>query len=808
MVIETWFSQDVKKPVQVHYIDGNVFSQDNSGNLIGVLLMDGDDEVTVSGTVSANVIRSDGTTVAVSGTKSGNKAQVVLPQSAYAVPGLISVIIKTTDSGAVTTLCAVVGNVYQSTTDTVVDPGTIIPSVQTLIASIEAAVSSIPADYSSLWTSLAPAYSSDSTYNAGDYVTYDGKLYVCGVNITTAESWTAAHWSETSAAYGLKSFIPIQKSVYYGTNQFNGHGVIPFIAGYYTTSDNPTTNGNYTRTPNYVCAKAPCSAGDVFTVHVRAGGGNTRSWAFYDSDNALVQRSNANVEFNGQLTAPTNAAYVVFNNAVANLNDGYYAFKGKPFVYDSFPVEDSKYPVESGGLYDELWECREAIGQDGTEQETTADSGYYWNDETDTAVKTEYSGYKAYSAISVNPGEHYRVYGYFATSTKQHLGLVVDSNYKIMIRLGKTHQAYNDCYCTIPEGAAYILMTSNVSAICYKLNLNRAVTYAGGLNYNGKTVAIIGDSISTNGNYSASNRLGNVPEIFVETEDIGVQLSGYVTYYDVGTTIGGHTITESEVGTEITVTPVSGDEGKMIGKPLNNNSASVVTWWEVAQKVLGFDPVAVCWSGSSITSHEANDTEDGHYIYKTSYAWHPAQIRKCGVRTPGTMTRTAPDVIIIYRGTNDFSHSPYTRLTDYLTRYPFTIPETDAYTDNGTKYGFLEGLAITVNRLREAYPEAQIMVCTFNYFHRNSTTYPGFPSRNGINTIYQYNDAIREFANYFGCGLIEFDKDGITWANAASGAYYQEGTSTTANHTHPNTKGHKVLGNRALIDMQRENNMA
>ena len=192
---------------------------------------------------------------------------------------------------------------------------------------------------------------------------------------------------------------------------------------------------------------------------------------------------------------------------------------------------------------------------------------------------------------------------------------------------------------------------------------------------------------------------------------------------------------------------------------------------------------------------------------KTSYAWHDAQIRKCGVRIPGTMTRIAPDMIIIYRGTNDFSHSPYTRLTDYLDNYPQTIPETDTFIDEEgvMRYGYIEGLAITINKLRTAYPETPIVLCTFNYFHRLS--YSGYPSRNGLNTIYQYNDIIRKVANFFGCGIIEFDKDGITYANAASGAYYNEGTSPTASHTHPNTKGHKLLGNRAIIDLQRINSM-
>ena len=45
--------------------------------------------------------------------------------------------------------------------------------------------------------SIAPAYSTSSTYNVGDYVSYNGKLYVCTTEISTAEAWTPAHWSET-----------------------------------------------------------------------------------------------------------------------------------------------------------------------------------------------------------------------------------------------------------------------------------------------------------------------------------------------------------------------------------------------------------------------------------------------------------------------------------------------------------------------------------------------------------------------------------------------------------------------------------
>ena len=189
-IIETWFNQDLKKAVNVQYIDGNVFSQDNNGNRVGVNVYDNGSAASLSGSVAANVIRSDGATVAVSGTLSGNQAYVDLPQAAYAVPGVISIVIKLTSDSDITTLCAVVANVYQSSTDSAVDPGTIIPSIETLIAEIEAAVASIPADYSSLWTRLAPSFSSSKNYVAGQYVTYDGGVY--RFKVDHSGNWSAS----------------------------------------------------------------------------------------------------------------------------------------------------------------------------------------------------------------------------------------------------------------------------------------------------------------------------------------------------------------------------------------------------------------------------------------------------------------------------------------------------------------------------------------------------------------------------------------------------------------------------------------
>lgn len=148
--IETWYRQDLTQPVQVHHLPGNVFSQDNQGNIVGVEVFDGGVPATLSGTVSATIVRSDGGTVAASGTLSGNKMSVSLPAEAYAIPGVISIVLKLTNGSVVTSLLAVVAVVYPSSTSQGVDPGTIIPDITALINAINDAVASIPPDYDAL----------------------------------------------------------------------------------------------------------------------------------------------------------------------------------------------------------------------------------------------------------------------------------------------------------------------------------------------------------------------------------------------------------------------------------------------------------------------------------------------------------------------------------------------------------------------------------------------------------------------------------------------------------------------------------
>ena len=269
---------------------------------------------------------------------------------------------------------------------------------------------------------------------------------------------------------------------------------------------------------------------------------------------------------------------------------------------------------------------------------------------------------------------------------------------------------------------------------------------------------------------------------------MGVQLSAYLTKEDVdgGLSIGGVTFDSSQIGIEVTFTPTASDVGKKIGISKNYNPSSLKVWWKYLIEKFDNTIIPVCWSGSGLTRNRQTSDE-----YKTSYAWHESQIRKCGIRILGTMNRTAPDVIIITRGGNDWSHSPYAMLTDgYFENYDVQYPTTDIRQDG--EYGFKEAYFMTIGKLREAYPFAKIVLCTYPPLKR--VNYSHFPMNNGYYSEPQYNNAVREIADFCGCDVIEFDKCGITWENMYP-TYVSDSATTPV---HPNAKGHELMAKCAI----------
>lgn len=123
MVFETWLEADLKAGQRVTPLAGNVFSQDELANKIGVIVRDGGDPAVLSGTVVGSIIRADGVTIEVSGAVEGNTAYIILTEPCYAVVGEIQISIRLIEGDEKTTLAACKGYVHRTKTDAVIDTG-------------------------------------------------------------------------------------------------------------------------------------------------------------------------------------------------------------------------------------------------------------------------------------------------------------------------------------------------------------------------------------------------------------------------------------------------------------------------------------------------------------------------------------------------------------------------------------------------------------------------------------------------------------------------------------------------------------
>ena len=132
MQFETWLETDLAKTLVVKKLAGSFFSGDVNANLIGVSVYRSGEPETLSGAISGYIIFPDGQTVVTTGTRDGNRAWIILPASAYTQIGIISIVIK---AGNVT-IAACSATVYSSTTDTIIDPGSVVPDISQLLQAI------------------------------------------------------------------------------------------------------------------------------------------------------------------------------------------------------------------------------------------------------------------------------------------------------------------------------------------------------------------------------------------------------------------------------------------------------------------------------------------------------------------------------------------------------------------------------------------------------------------------------------------------------------------------------------------------
>ena len=310
----------------------------------------------------------------------------------------------------------------------------------------------------------------------------------------------------------------------------------------------------------------------------------------------------------------------------------------------------------------------------------------------------------------------------------------------------------------------------------------------------GKKIAVIGDSISTIYNF-------NTPSWTINARDVGQTIEAWVTHYDVGKTIGGVAITDEMNGYKHQFTPTADDIGKTIGEAYNYNNSSTRVWSQHLCDLTGCELVCnASWSGAQLVKGQG-ENEDGTPKSSTSttalsYAWSDYTLSRFTNNFDEDGNTIVPDVIFIYRGTNDATHSPH----GYFDKLDMKdgLPTTDLV---GEKRYYQLAANILVSKLRTAFPNVTIYFCTMNYFRRGIDL--GWTRRFGsssspLETLAEANDCIRDVANKLGCGIVEFDKDGIS-PFVDPTLYYRDGDGTTP--THPNTLGHLIMAKRAMKDV-------
>ena len=190
IIKRTW---NQNRMVNIEDLSGMAFQAESGGHTFEISgVNDAGESVELSGTVSGVFLRPDLADIAIVGSAEDGVVSVTLPADCYAVNGRFGLTIFVTSDDQKVAVYAAVGTVTRTSGGAVA--GDTPQDVVDLINAINAALTTIPADYTDLMAAVAPTYSSSALYSKGAYAWYDGVLYKAIVDITTAETFTEAHW--------------------------------------------------------------------------------------------------------------------------------------------------------------------------------------------------------------------------------------------------------------------------------------------------------------------------------------------------------------------------------------------------------------------------------------------------------------------------------------------------------------------------------------------------------------------------------------------------------------------------------------
>lgn len=305
IIKRTW---NQNRMVNIEDLRGMAFQAEDGGHTFEISgINDANETVSLSGTVAGVFMRPDGTDVALTGTASDGVVSVTLSDACYAVDGRFGFYIFVTSDSKKTCVYACIGTVAQTSYGTVA--GDTPQDVVDLINAINAAIASIPADYSDLLDAIAATYSDQSVYPIGAYRWYDGILYKSKVAITTAESFTAAHWETVALADDVSALM----------NAINLIQNYDWQDGYINKTGTITTPGVNRRYSGLLICKP-----DESITYVAEKHNNICGISFYDENGQFI----SGVTYTGETaenttTSPENAAYFRLSTTVTLIPSTY-----------------------------------------------------------------------------------------------------------------------------------------------------------------------------------------------------------------------------------------------------------------------------------------------------------------------------------------------------------------------------------------------------------------------------------------------------------------------------------------------------
>lgn len=130
---------DLAKGIQLNRLGRLFASGDKAAHTFNVTVLNDGSAADLSGsTITGYFIRPDEATVTISGTLASNVASITLPADCYIKTGHFSLIVKAISSNTNAAIFFADGTVTRSTTDIIVDPSNIVPSLEELLSQLSA----------------------------------------------------------------------------------------------------------------------------------------------------------------------------------------------------------------------------------------------------------------------------------------------------------------------------------------------------------------------------------------------------------------------------------------------------------------------------------------------------------------------------------------------------------------------------------------------------------------------------------------------------------------------------------------------